>query len=118
MRGYALSTLFLAALGAQAMAAPGGTLRTLPRGHYDCGVPGVAGQAPVIAREDMDFEVVIGSSHEPNGERGTYLHTRTRVLFTSGNLRGETFERVSQTMLRQRSADGSLGELRCVKRGS
>ncbi|WP_237451671.1 hypothetical protein [Qipengyuania oceanensis] len=101
-----------------AAAAPGGPLRTLPRGHYDCALPGLAGNTPIVARDDQNFKVVNGSSYERDGKRGTYLHTGTRVVFTSGVLRGETFERVSQTMLRQRMADGTLGELRCVKRGS
>ena len=114
---FLVPTMIALAAG-QAFAAPGGALRTLPRGFYDCADPGLAGNQAVTPREDMDFEVVNGSSYLRDNQRGTYLHTGTSVVFTSGNLRGAKFERVSQTMLRERLQDGALGPLRCVKRGS
>lgn len=113
------SIVFIAALASAGTlhAAPGGKLQTLPRGNYQCGTPGMAGKEAVVVQEDLGFEVVNGSSYLQAGERGTYLHTGKRVVFTSGTMRGARFRRTSENSLQVVSDDGSLGELRCVKLG-
>lgn len=113
-----LTPLAIALIAAPVLAAPGGPLRTLPRGPYECAVPGVAGRTSIVPRDEMNFRVVIGSSYERDGQRGTYLYTGKRVVFTSGEMRGASFERVSQNMLQETLEDGSLGKLRCVRRGN
>ena len=71
----------------------------------------------MIVQEDRNFRVINASSYRKNGERGTYLHTGDKVVFTSGKMRGEKFERRSDFLLQELKADGSLGPLRCVRRG-
>ena len=99
------------------MAAPGGSLRTLPKGNWQCALPGLAGESAVVVQEDMGFEVVNPSSYVQAGERGTYLSTGKRVVFTTGPMQGMRFERVSENMIQQRLDDGTLGRLRCVRLG-
>ena len=116
-----LRPLIAAATLAQAgvvLAAPGGQLDTLPRGNWQCATPGLAGTQPLHLRADLDFKIVIPSSYIRDGERGTYLLTGDRVVFTSGKLRGARFQRVSGNMLRELSHDGQLGEVRCVLLGT
>lgn len=115
------SRLSLAALAlltaAPAIATPGGQLGTLPRGNYQCGTPGLAGERPVHLLPELDFKVVNGSSYERDGERGTYLHTGDSVVFTTGTMRGERFLRISENMIRKLGEDGQPAELRCVRLG-
>ena len=70
-----------------ASGAPGGTLRTLERGTYQCALPGLAGSNAVIVQEDRGFRVINASSYLKDDLRGTYLHTGDKVVFTSGDLR-------------------------------
>lgn len=112
-----IAALIVAAQGAVALAAPSGQLDTLPRGKWQCATPGLAGNQPVRLREDLDFKIVNPSSYISGGQRGTYLHTGDRVVFTSGKLRGARFKRVSGTMIRQLSGDNTLGEVRCARLG-
>lgn len=112
-----LLTATLAVPSAALLAAPGGPLRTLERGTYQCALPGLAGDTAVIVQEDRGFRVINASSYIKNGERGTYLHTGDKVVFTSGQMRGEKFERQSDYMLQELKGNGTLGRLRCVRRG-
>jgi len=115
-RHFAILACALFASGT-AIAAPGGTLRTLPKGNWQCATPGLAGEGAVVVREDLGFEVVNPSSYVQGGIRGTYLNTGKRVLFTTGNFKGMRFERTSENMIQEVLEDGSLGRLRCVRLG-
>ncbi|MFN2100855.1 elongation factor P [Altererythrobacter sp. MF3-039] len=113
-----LLVIAIAALQSTALlAAPGGTLRTLERGTYQCALPGIAGESALLVREERGFRVINASSYFKDGKRGTYLHTGDRVVFTSGQMRGEKFVRQSDFMLQELKDDGTLGRLRCVRRG-
>ena len=116
MRDSLILAATICAIASPAIAAPGGALRTLLRGNYECGTPGLAGETPAYVMEDKAFEVINASSYMQDGKRGTYLHTGDRIVFTSGKMRGARFERISEGMLREELADGSLGDIRCVKR--
>ena len=109
--------LILALAASAAVAAPGGQLRTLERGNYQCATPGVAGSQAVVLREELGFKVINGSSYRRGEVRGTYLHTGETVIFTSGSLKGERFRRMSQSTLQQLNADYTLSDLRCVRLG-
>lgn len=106
------------ATSSAAVAAPGGPLRTLPKGNWQCATPGRAGENAVVVHEELGFKVINPSSYARAGERGTYLNTGTRVVFTSGPMQGMRFERLSLNMIQERLEDGSLGPLRCVRLGA
>lgn len=117
MNSRFLLPAFVLLASVQAVATPGGELGTLPRGNYQCGTPGLAGEQPVHLIPELDFKVVNGSSYERDGVRGTYLHTGDDVVFTSGMMRGERFQRISTNMIRKLGDDGQPSELRCVRLG-
>ncbi|WP_202389831.1 elongation factor P [Parapontixanthobacter aurantiacus] len=97
-------------------AAPGGSLGTLPRGDYVCGVPGYAGGKAWIERDEANFRIVNGSSYRTPEGRGTYLLAGDNVRFTRGPMKGRTFLRETMNRLREIGNDGELGRMRCSRR--
>lgn len=94
----------------------GGTIGTLPLGHYTCELPGDAGGPVGKPVPDYAFRVVNSSSYKTAGVRGSYLYTGDRVVMTGGKLKGLKLHRLSDGFLRRVEADGSDGEMRCVLR--
>ena len=94
----------------------GGTIGTLPLGHYTCELPGEAGGPVGNPMPDYAFRIVNASSYKTAGIRGSYLYTGDTVLMTGGKLKGLKLHRLSNGFLRRIEADGSDGEMRCVLR--
>lgn len=94
---------------------PGGTIGTLPLGHYTCEKDGDAG-GPVGERvPSLDFQVINFSSYKgDDGIRGSYLLTGDSVMMTGGKLKGEKLHRIAHTFLRLVGPDGNDTETRCV----
>ena len=111
----ALPCLSLLALALPASAAPGGPIGTLPRGPYVCELPGDALGPRGDRKPEFDFTVIQGSSYRAGDAIGTYLLTGDRMTFTSGPFDGARFHRVAGGFLRRMEADGSDGDLRCVR---
>ncbi|HUD28281.1 MAG TPA: hypothetical protein VMQ93_05365 [Novosphingobium sp.] len=111
--------LLLAATGCAASAtpppAPGGAISTLALGTYTCELPGDAAGAVGKPMPDQEFRIVNSSSYKAGGIRGSYLFVGDRVTMTGGKLKGLKLHRISTGFLRKVEADGSDGELRCVR---
>ncbi|WP_207078416.1 hypothetical protein [Novosphingobium sp. KA1] len=94
---------------------PGGTISTLPLGHYTCEKDGDAGGAVGNPVPALDFQVVNFSSYKgTDGVRGSYLMTGDSVTMTGGKLKGEKLHRTAPAFLRVVGADGQDSEIRCV----
>ncbi len=107
----------LAALAAApALATPGGPIDTLQQGAYVCELPGDATGPAGLRQPHRDFTVINSSSYTAEGQRGTYLLTGDKVVFTSGPRQGEKYSRLSPNFLRELGEDGQPGALRCVRR--
>ena len=100
---------------ASASAAQGGTLRTMPQGHYECALPGDASTKPWLPVEGAHFIIDNASSYETEDGRGTYLLTGKELVFTRGPLKGQRYRRVSDNALRVIEKDETLGRMRCIR---
>ena len=98
------------------MAAPGGPIGTLPLGYYSCELPGDALGAAGEHQPESDFAITHASSYRSATGKGIYLLTGDRLVFTSGPFDGIKFHRLTDGFLRRTEADGSDGDLRCVRR--
>ena len=90
----------------------------LPKGPYICELPGDAGDPGIAAGRHQpgdDFEVIGDSSYRAAGERGVYLLVGDRLTMTSGALAGRRFHRAGPSFVRALQADGSDGDLRCIR---
>lgn len=100
----------------QPFSAQASILETMPKGHYQCALPGdAAGEAwhPV---EGSDFRIINSSSYKgPDGARGTYLLTGKAFVFTNGPFVNLRFERTGDNQLRRIEPDGKPGRLLCVR---
>ena len=110
-----LPLLALAAGGAALEAAPGGPIDYLPLGDYICELPGDATGPAGIRQPDQGFSVINATTYTTATGRGSYLLTGDRLVLTSGPKRGQRFHRLSQNFLREMTADGRDGSLRCVR---
>ena len=90
-------------------------IQTLPLGRYSCELPGDA-MGPVGRRVPAeDFAIVHSSTYASGGVQGSYLLTNNIIEMTNGPKAGEKFHRISDNFLRKVSADGTDGELRCIR---
>jgi hypothetical protein len=94
---------------------PGGLIGTLPQGRYTCELPGDASGPVRVAAHDFDFSVIHGSSYRAGASRGSYLLTGDLVTMTGGKLKGLKLHRIADGFLRQVTASGADGEMRCVR---
>lgn len=94
---------------------PGGLIGTLDLGRYSCELPGVAGGPVQIPAKEFDFTVVRGSSYRAQGLRGSYLLAGDVVTMTGGKLKGLKLHRIAGGFLRRVEANGTDGEMRCVR---
>lgn len=95
--------------------APGGAIATLGLGTYTCEMPGDASGAAGKPMPDHEFRVVNASSYKAGGIRGSYLFVGDKVTMTGGKLKGLKLHRISAGFLREIEADGSDGDMRCVR---
>jgi hypothetical protein len=100
---------------APAIAAPGGAISTMQRGHYVCELPGDATGAAGRRVPDSDFQITNASSYQAGGVSGTYLLTGDTLTMTSGPMQGQRYRKKSSNFLRLIAPDGSDSALRCVR---
>jgi hypothetical protein len=110
------SLLLLAAV--PALAAPGGSIGTMQRGHYVCELPGDATGPAGQRMPDSDFTITNASSYQSAGLAGTYLLTDNILIMTSGPMQGQRYRKKSGNFLRLIAPDGSDSALRCVRQVS
>jgi len=111
-----------AMFGAPAMAAPagdpGGMLRTLPRGTFECALPGnAAGDAYRVVSEES-FRIGTASRYRSEEGTGTYILRGQFLTFTSGPKKDERFRRIGPNQVRKLGSDGETTDLLCTRRGS
>ncbi len=92
-----------------------GPIDTLPQGRYECALPGDAGGKAWRHQPERDFTIGNSSSYRTAEGSGTYLLRGKSLTFTRGPMKGQSFERVGIDTVRIRNADGSPGDLRCVR---
>ncbi len=109
-----LLVLLLAA--AEASAAPGGKLQTLPQGRYVCALPGDAAGPATRVIDGRDFVIDNASTYRTDEGSGTYLLTGKTVQFTRGPMKGMMFLRAGRATLRWLDEEGNPGRVRCVRR--
>lgn len=95
---------------------PGGMLRTMPHGNYECALPGNAGGAAYVIVEAENFRISTASRYTSPTGAGTYILRGDDLTFTRGPKKGERFKRISDNQLRKRDADGETGALLCTRR--
>lgn len=93
----------------------GGPISTLPIGTYTCEMAGDAGGLVGRPLPEYTFRVVNASAYKAGGIRGSYLLTGQYVTMTGGKLKGLKLHRLKDTYLRKVEANGSDGEMRCVR---
>lgn len=103
---------------AQAEPAPGGMLRTMPHGRYQCALPGDAGGDAYVVVEEEEFRIFTASRYETAQGTGTYILRGKDLTFTLGPKKGERFERVGDNQLRKLKPGGEASDLLCTRRGS
>jgi hypothetical protein len=102
-------------LAAPSSAAQGGTIRTMPQGHYECALPGDASTKAWLPVEGAHFVIDNASSYQTQDGRGTYLLTGRELVFTRGPLKGQRYRRVSDNALRVIEKGETLGRMRCIR---
>ena len=102
----------------RARTAPGGMLRTMPHGSYQCALPGDAGGAAFEPVADEHFRIFTASRYETEGGAGTYILRGKNLTFTRGPKKGERFVRVGDNQLRKLSGDGTQSALLCTRLGT
>lgn len=102
----------------QAEPAPGGALRTMPHGRYQCALPGDAGGEAYVVVVEEEFRIFTASRYETAQGSGTYILRGKDLTFTHGPKKGERFERVGDNQLRKLKPGGEATDLLCTRRGS
>ncbi len=97
---------------------PGGMLRTLPRGTYQCALPGDAGGDAFVVVPEEGFRVSTASRFESAAGDGTYILRGRELTFTRGPRKGERFIRVGDNQVRKLDAEGNETRLLCTRLGS
>lgn len=113
-----MKRLLIAGVIAMGIGTPGhaqSPITTMQRGTYICELPGNAAGRTGHEQPDQNFSIASASRYVSARGSGTYLRRGDRVIFTSGERQGETYQVVSQGFLR-RIAEGEPGRLRCIRR--
>lgn len=97
--------------------APGGMLRTMPHGAYQCTLPGDAGGKAYKVMETEAFQIGTASSYTSAEGRGNYILRGDQLTFTRGPKKGQKFERISTNQLRKLDSAGERKKLRCIRLG-
>ncbi len=119
-----LLTAFAAALAAAspmmlhaedpAPAPPGGMLRTMPHGIYQCALPGDAAGDAFKVVEGEQFRIRTASSYRDADGSGTYIMRGNELTFTRGPRKGQRFRRVGTNQLRKLEGN-SPSKLLCTR---
>ena len=113
MKGLVVPIL-LAAVAVPALAQ--GAIGVMPRGVYNCELPGDASGQAGVPQPERRFTIKSASRYaSPQGE-GTYLRRGDTMTLTSGPRQGERFEVISDNYVRIID-NGQAGRLRCVRAG-
>lgn len=91
-------------------------LETMPKGHYQCALPGDAAGEAWLPVEGADFRIINASSYKaPDGTRGSYLLIGKTFVFTNGPYSNMRFERAGDNLLRKVEPDGKPGRILCAR---
>lgn len=101
---------------APALPPPGGMLKTMPHGNYDCALPGDAGAEAFRVDDGENFRISTASRYTSAAGDGTYLLRGNDLTFTRGPKKGERFVRVGENQLRKLDAQGSRTQILCTRR--
>jgi hypothetical protein len=113
MKGLFLPVL-LCTVAAPAFAQ--GAIGVVPRGVYNCELPGDAGGGAGVPQADRRLTIRSASRYASPQGSGTYLRRGDTMTLTSGPRQGERYTVVSNNFLRL-IEDGQPGRLRCVRTG-
>ena len=113
MKGLFLPVL-LAAVAVPAFAQ--GAIGVIPRGVYNCELPGDAAGGAGVPQLERRFSIKSASRYTSPQGSGTYLRRGDTVTLTSGPRQGERYTVVSDNFLRL-IENGQPGPLRCVRTG-
>jgi hypothetical protein len=111
-----LPPLALFALSTAAMAVPGGPIDVLAPAAYQCEMPGDATGPAGYRVIGEDFTIVNSNTYYSAKGRGTYLLTGDLLVLTSGPMRGNKYDRISDNFVRKLGPDGKDSALRCVRK--
>ena len=117
--GVAAAAPMAADAQSQTSAAPpptGGMLRTMPRGTYQCALPGDAASDAFEVVEEEGFRIGNASSYRTSEGRGTYLLRGDELTFTRGPKKDEKFRRIGTNQV-QKLDGGKLTKLICTRLG-
>ncbi len=94
---------------------PGGMLSTMPRGTYQCALPGDAAGKPFEVVEAEEFAIGAASSYATAEGSGTYILRGKELAFTRGPKKGERFHKLGDNQLQRLDPDGKRGKLICTR---
>ena len=97
---------------------PGGPLRTMPHGNYECAMPGDAGSEAIMVVEAENFRISTASRYTSVAGDGTYLMRGDNLVFTRGPKKDERFLRIGANQLRKLDGAGERTRLLCTRLGS
>ena len=80
---------------------PGGMLKAMPQGTYQCALPGDAGGKAFLVQKDEQFHVGPSFSYRSERGNGTYILRGDRFAFTSGPKKGERLQRIGTNQLKR-----------------
>lgn len=95
---------------------PGGMLRTMPHGVYQCALPGDAAGAAFDVVPEEQFRIRTASSYRDADGNGTYILRGAELTFTRGPKKGQRFRRVGTNQL-QKLDGAALTKLICTRLG-
>lgn len=99
-----------------ALPAPGGMLKTMPHGNYDCAMPGDAGAEAFQVKQAENFRISTASRYTNAEGAGTYILRGDDLTFTRGPKKGERFVRIGDNQLRKLDSLGERTDLLCTRR--
>lgn len=99
-----------------ALPPPGGMLKTMPHGNYDCALPGDAGAQAYRVDEAENFRISTASRYTNTQGAGTYILRGDDLTFTRGPKKGERFVRVGTNQLRKLDSMGERTAILCTRR--
>lgn len=97
---------------------PGGALRTMPHGSYQCALPGDAATAPYVVVEGQNFRISTASRYQSDTGSGTYIMRGRELVFTRGLRKGEQFRQIGDNQLRKLDDSGADTDLLCTRLGT
>ena len=99
---FALAASLASPLAASpAEAPPGGMLRTMPHGTYQCAVPGDAGSSAFKVVDAETFHIRATSSYSNDEGSGTYILRGNELTFTRGPKKDQRLTRISTNQLKR-----------------